>query len=349
MNVNGKHYYTLWFEDNKLKMINQPLLPHRFEILEYTSHKEVAAAIKTMVTRGAIAIGAAGAYGMVLACLEGTDLDEAKDTLAHTRPTAQNLFVGIKYIYDAVKDLPRGKRAAAAINAGAVYARRDVEHGERIGKHGAQLIKDGFKIETHCNAGWLAFIDWGSALSPIYAAHRQGKRVKVFVDETRPRCQGARLTAWELLQEGIDHTIIADNAGAYFMEREKIDLMITGADRIAANGDTANKIGTFEKAIACRYFGIPFYIAAPSTTFDLNCASGKDIPIEERDGEEVACMFGHTENGDFSKVRIAPKASPVSNPAFDVTPADLIAGFITEKGIIPADREHIAERCADHG
>ena len=215
-------------------------------------------------------------------------------------------------------------------------ADEDAENCKKIGEYGNELIKDGFKIETHCNAGWLAFVDWGSALAPIYAAKRQGKKVFVYVDETRPRCQGAMLTSWELLNEGIEHRIISDNAGAHYMSRG-VDMMIVGADRIAANGDTANKIGTFEKAIVAKELGIPFYVAAPTTTFDVECATGADIPIEERIEDEVLYASGLADTGRISRVRIAPKGARALNPAFDVTPAKYITGIITEKGVVKAN------------
>ncbi len=340
MQVQGRHYRTLWMEGGSVKMINQLLLPHRFEIAASETHKDTAAAIKGMVVRGAGAIGAAGAYGVAQAALEAPEnnfqeyIKNAAATLRGTRPTAQNLFSGIDFVLRKIKNAQNtGEAKTLAVNAAEEYADNDAASCRKIGEFGNALIKDGAKIETHCNAGWLAFVDWGTALSPVYFAKRQGKKVFVYVDETRPRFQGSVLTSWELLHEKIRHRIIPDNAGAYYMSKD-VDMMIVGADRIAANGDVANKIGTFEKAIAAREFGVPFYVAAPTTTFDLKCASGKNIPIEERSEEEVLYACGISEEGKMSRVRIAPPGSHALNPAFDVTPAKFITGIITEKGII---------------
>jgi methylthioribose-1-phosphate isomerase len=234
------------------------------------------------------------------------------------------------------------KARAAAIAAAQSVADDDASCCKQIGKHGAALIPHGARISTHCNAGWLAFVDWGSAISPIYVAHRSGNPVHVFVDETRPRGQGARLTAWELGQEGISHAVIADNATGHLMQRGEIDLVIVGSDRIAANGDVANKIGTYSSAVVAKAHGIPFYVAAPTTTIDTECPTGMNIPIEERGGEEIAYTWGWSDDGRFIRVRTTPEASPVRNPAFDVTPAELVAGIITEKGVIAATPEGIA-------
>lgn len=339
MQVNNKSYRTLWMEGQAVKMINQLLLPHRFEIAACETHKDTAAAIKGMLVRGAGAIGAAGACGAAQAVIEAPEnnfqnyIKNAAATLWSTRPTAQNLFAGINFVLEKIRG--RNLKEAKTIARGAAeeYADNDAASCRKIGEFGSALIKDGAKIETHCNAGWLAFVDWGTALSPIYFAKRQGKKVFVYVDETRPRFQGAILTSWELLHEKIEHRIIPDNAGAYYMSKG-VDMMIVGADRIAANGDVANKIGTFEKAIAAREFGVPFYVAAPTTTFDLKCASGKNIPIEERSEGEVLYAAGLGDGGKISRVRIAPKGAHALNPAFDVTPAKFITGIITERGII---------------
>ncbi len=333
MLVNGKPYRSVWFEKDRIKMINQFLLPHKFEIAELKSVEEVANAIKTMVVRGAPAIGVTGAYGIALAAKKGEDPEEARETLRNTRPTANDLFRGIGHVFDAVKNLDLSHKDLYALKAANEYANRTVEACKKIGEFGAELIKDDSRILTHCNAGWLACVDWGTALSPVYAAKRQGKRMFVYSDETRPTCQGIRLTSWELLNEGIPHAVIVDNAAGFFMQRGDVDMVITGADRIARNGDTANQIGTYEKAVVARENGIPFYIAAPSSTFDLSCETGKDIPIEERDQDEVLCMFGLNEKGGIGKIRIAPKGSETKNPKFDVTPAKFVTGIITEKGI----------------
>jgi S-methyl-5-thioribose-1-phosphate isomerase len=303
-----------------------------------------------MVVRGAGAIGATGAYGMAQAALEAPDdgfhdyINNAANTLSNTRPTAQNLFYGIQMVLHAIESegdhLSQAREAAVA--AAQSVADDDAACCEQIGKHGAVLIPQGARISTHCNAGWLAFVDWGSAISPIYVAHRNGNPVHVFVDETRPRSQGARLTAWELGQEGISHAVIADNATGHLMQRGEIDMVIVGSDRIAANGDVANKIGTYSSAVVAKANGIPFYVAAPTTTIDSKCPTGMDIPIEERGGEEVAYTWGWSDDGRFIRVRTTPETSPVRNPAFDVTPAELVAGIITEKGVIAATPEGIS-------
>jgi S-methyl-5-thioribose-1-phosphate isomerase len=280
-----------------------------------------------MLVRGAGAIGAAAGFAMAQAILEGAR-DRGRREIEATRPTAQNLFYAVKRVYNA----------RSAYQEAQDIAQADVENCKRIGEVGNKLIKKGARILTHCNAGWLAFVDFGSALSPIYAAHRKGKKIFVYVDETRPRGQGARLTAWELKNEKVPHAIIPDNAAAHFMSQGEIDLVIVGADRIARNGDTANKIGTLEKAICAKRFGIPFYVAAPSSTFDLKCKSGKQIPIEERNQEEVLYQTGITKSGKVEKVLVCSPGSPAKNPAFDVTPAELITGFITEKGIFTPKR-----------
>jgi|TARA_B100001971_G_scaffold214153_1_gene250140 translation initiation factor eIF-2B subunit alpha/methylthioribose-1-phosphate isomerase len=336
MKVNNKDYRTVWMEGNEVKLINQLLLPHKFEIYSCKNHTETAEAIKTMIVRGAGAIGATAAYGVAQACLEANDkkdIEKAAETIQKTRPTAQNLFTGINYVLNSIKnvsDLSEIKKIV--VEKANKFADYDAEACKKIGEYGNSLIKDNFKIETHCNAGWLAFVDWGSALSPIYYAHRAGKNIFVFADETRPRNQGSMLTAWELAQENIPHAIIADNAAGYFMKKGEIDMVIVGADRIAANGDVANKIGTYEKAVLAKENNIPFYVAAPTTTFDLETEDGNEIPIEERNPDEVLFISG---------IRIAPEGSTAKNPAFDVTPAKYISGIITEKGIVKADKEEI--------
>jgi methylthioribose-1-phosphate isomerase len=349
MQVNGKPYRTVWMEDGAVKIINQLLLPHAFEIMKLPDHHAVAEAITSMAVRGAGAIGVAAAYGMAQVAREAPEQgfwDYVADgtlRLQKTRPTAQNLFYAVKKVNDAMRDAPNireARRVAQEVAQGIADA--DVAQCEAIGCHGAKLIKNGARILTHCNAGWLAFADWGSALAPIYMAKRQGKNVFVFCDETRPRCQGTILTAWELDREGIDCAVIADNAAGYFMHRGDVDFVITGADRIAANGDTANKIGTYEKAVIAHENDIPFYVAAPSTTIDLKCPSGDRIPIEERSEEEVLGAIGMTDKGIVTSVRIAHKEAHARNPAFDVTPAQYITGIITEYGV--SKPEEIRER-----
>tara|TARA_Y100000310_G_scaffold242592_1_gene246747 strand:+ start:3604 stop:4614 length:1011 start_codon:yes stop_codon:yes gene_type:complete len=326
MLIDGKPYRTVWMEGNVVKLINQLLLPHKFEIYDCNNYIETANAIKTMVVRGAGAIGATAGYGMAQAFLGGEDVMIAADFIKNTRPTAQNLFY-------AVNKVLKAKSKEDALQIAQSIADEDVEACKKIGVHGEKLIEDGMKVLTHCNAGWLAFVDWGSALSPVYTAKRKGKNVFVFVDETRPRCQGSRLTAYELAEEGVDHAVIVDNAAGHFMKKGDIDMVITGADRVAENGDVANKIGTFTKAVLARELGIPFYVAAPTSTIDFDTKSGEDIPIEERGEEEVKDMFGLNKD-EMSKVEIANRKSKARNPAFDVTPAKYITGIITENGII---------------
>ncbi len=334
---------TIWRDGHRINLIDQRKLPHSFEILSLENHRETAEAIRNMVMRGAGAIGVAAGYGMAQAALEsgGMGPDEFDDylqgvaeTLRNTRPTAANLFHAIERCLKVAKLGSVSERVDAVVAEADEIAEEDIEASKKIGEYGATLIEDGSRVLTHCNAGALAFIDYGTALSPIRFAFSQGKRVFVFVDETRPRCQGARLTAWELEQEGIPYAIIVDNAAGYFMRTGEVDLVIVGADRIAANGDVANKIGTYEKAVVALENGKPFYVAAPRMTFDLECASGDEIEIEERGHEEIIGMWGVDEEGTPSKVFIAQKEAKVRNPAFDVTPARYISGIITEEGIL---------------
>lgn len=352
MKVNGKHYRTIWMEGETIRIINQPLLPHRFEILDIKNLEELKTAINDMQIRGAGAIGAAAGYGLALAALKAKDDDffeavrSAADEIKNTRPTAQNLFTAINSILD--KTISKEKDPAEARKALVAEAERfadyDADACRKIGEYGAGLIKDGAKVSTHCNAGWLAFVDWGSALSPVYyAVNELKKNVFVYVDETRPRCQGSRLTAWELVQENIPHTIISDNVTGALMWKGEIDLVIVGADRIAANGDVANKIGTYSSAVVAKENKIPFYVAAPSSTIDPDCKSGKSIPIEERNQDETLYVRGLDDNGNFSRVRIAPAGSRALNIGFDVTPAKYIKGIITEKGVFPASNQGISE------
>ena len=309
---------AVWFENGKVRMIDQRELPARIVIVDFDDHLAIAEAIRNMTTRGAPSIGATAAYGMCMAALNGKDINEAAKAIKAARPTANDLFYAVDTM---LRDLKSGKDPIEAADA---YAQSMVDKCTAIGKYGGELIKDGMKLMTHCNAGALATVDVGTALAPMRQAWADGKRFFVYASETRPRLQGMQLTAWELNQEGIDHAIIPDGASAYYMSKG-VDMIITGADRIAANGDFANKIGTFDKAIVAKHFGIPFYVAAPISTFDFNTKTGKDIVIEERSEEEVTMV---------KDIRIAPVGSPAKNPAFDVTPAELVAGFITEKGIL---------------
>ncbi len=350
MNVNGTPFRTVWWESGLVRMIDQPLLPHQFRIVDMPTYEHTALAIRAMTVRGAGAIGATGALGMAQAAVAAPDAEfhafvaHAANHLRETRPTAQNLFAGIDYVLRAIEAEGSGVARAreAAVAAANAFADDDAESCRRIGELGAPIVSERRRVSTHCNAGWLAFVDWGSALSPIYAARRAGADVFVWVDETRPRQQGSQLTAWELGQEGVPHAVIADNATGHYMARGEIDVVIVGSDRIAANGDVANKIGTYTSALAAAANGIPFYVAAPTTTIARHTATGADIPIEERGDDEVLYAWGWSDDGRFMRVRTAPATSRGRNPAFDVTPAALIAGIITEKGIVPASVEGIA-------
>ena len=321
-------------ESNTIFTIEQRSLPHEFKIVELKTTEQVAAAIKDMMIRGAPAIGAMGAYGLAQAINneKSSNKDEfienikkVKKLLWETRPTAYDLTHGLDFIFNRIKDENDiSKIKETALTAAKEYADASAEACKRIGEFGDKLIESGFKILTHCNAGALATVDYGTALAPIRIAHYNKKDIFVFADETRPRCQGAMLTAWELSQEKIKHAVIVDNAAGYFMKKGDVNMVITGADRVAANGDAANKIGTYEKAVLAKENNIPFYVAVPLSTIDFNCKSGDEIPIEERNEKEVLEIQG---------VRIAPNESKARNPAFDVTPAKYITGIITEKGI----------------
>ena len=315
MKVEGKDYRALWFEKDSVKFIDQGKLPYKFEIYTAKNVDDVAFAIKEMVVRGAPAIGAAAVYGMVLG---KKDLDATVKKLRQTRPTAHDLFYAIDHM---VREMNKGKDALDTANK---YVEDIIERCKRIGENGEKLIKNGMKILTHCNAGALATVDYGTALAPLRLAHRNGKKIFVYADETRPRLQGL-LTSWELKQEGIKHAVIADNAAGYFMKNGEIDMAIVGADRIAKNGDFANKIGTYEKAVLAKENNIPFYVAAPVSTFHKNIDDGSKIIIEERSRSELVEINGKT---------IMPDWTTVKNPAFDVTPAKYVTGYITEEGII---------------
>jgi len=337
MIVGEKSYQTVWIEGTSVFMIQQNLLPFEFKIHECPTYWDTCMAITDMIVRGAGAIGAAAGYAMAQAFLlskkktKALTIREARQDIENTRPTAKNLFYAIDRVYKAGLVSPEN----AMIEAQKV-ALEDSQNSKKIGEYGAELFGRSVNILTHCNAGWLAFVDYGTALAPVYLAKRQGKDVFVYVDETRPRNQGAKLTAWELHNDGVPHVIIPDNAAAALMAKKKIDFVIVGADRIAANGDVANKIGTLEKAIIAKEFGVPFYVAAPTSTFDLECKTGKNIPIEERDQDEVLYQTGIDNNGNLIKVLVSSPGSKALNPSFDVTPAKYITGIITERGIIKA-------------
>jgi methylthioribose-1-phosphate isomerase len=341
MRVNGVDYRTVVMEGSTVRMVNQPLIPLRFEFIDLPTHRDTARAIRTMIVRGAGAIGAAAAYGMAQVALEAPAgggflayVHEGADTLRRTRPTAQDLFYAVQRVLAAIEGAGSVEAARqAAVATAEALADENAAAGRAIGELGATLIPDGARILTHCNAGWLAFVDWGSALAPVYVAARQGKRVFVYADETRPRSQGALLTAWELEGEGIPHAVIADNAAGRLMQTGQVDLVIVGADRVAANGDVANKIGTYEKALCAADNDVPFYVTAPSSTVDADCASGAAIPIEERDADEVLYVTGITDSGELGRVRVSHANAQARNPAFDITPARLIRAIITETGI----------------
>src|SRR3989338_8741705 len=351
MLVNSQNYRTVWMQDSSVYLINQQLLPHRFEIYKSRNYMDTANAIKTMIVRGAPAIGATGSFGIAQAALEfkGNNLDDFKEhienaekTLKSTRPTANDLFYAIDFVKNKIfnnLDVENAKKDV--IKCANEYADWNAELCRQIGEHGNQLIKNNQNILTHCNAGALACVDFETALSPIRIAHYNKKNIFVYADETRPRNQGSSLTAWELSQENIPYAIIADNAAGHYMREGKIDFVIVGADRIAMNGDVANKIGTYTKAVLAKENNIPFYVAAPLSTFDVNCRTGEDIPIEERHEDEITYINGIDENKNIRRIRIAPHGSPAKNPAFDVTPAKYITGIITEKGIIKPIKEEI--------
>jgi methylthioribose-1-phosphate isomerase len=378
MNVDGNHYRTIWIEGEKaprkkevgsgqlpaectfkqehlsVKVIDQRWLPHKFIIEDLKSLKDACTAIKDMHVRGAGLLGAAAGYGMYLAAMEApknsfdTYMKKSGQELKATRPTAVNLG---RAVDRALASVSKGKSPEEKIQLARKTAQEiadeDAEFCRRIGEHGLPLIEElsGKKggtvnILTHCNAGWLAFVDYGSATAPIYAAHDKGIKVHVWVDETRPRNQGAMLTAWELGKHGVPHTVIADNTGGHLMQHGMVDMVIVGSDRATRTGDVANKIGTYLKALAAKDNGIPFYAALPSSTFDWSLRDGKKIPIEERGGEEVKFVQGLC-NGEIKKILVTPEKSPAANYGFDVTPARLVTGLITERGICRAEEKDI--------
>lgn len=332
MRVHDQHYRTVWIEGTVVRMIDQNRLPFELAVVDCATHRGTAAAIREMTVRGAPAIGAAAGFALAQAFAEpGVDPTAARAHIEATRPTARDLFDATERVWAAAGSA--GDRAGAALAAAQAYAEASVESCRRIGEHGAQLVADGARVLTHCNAGWLATVDYGTALAPVYVAHGAGRRAHVWACETRPRAQGGRLTAWELGGAGIPHAIVADTAAASLMARGRVDLVIVGADRIAANGDVANKVGTLERAICAREFGIPFYVAAPPSTFDARIASGAEIVIEERSADEVHYQSGPDADGVIRRIRVTAPGSPAVNPAFDVTPARYVTGYITQTGI----------------
>jgi methylthioribose-1-phosphate isomerase len=353
MKVQGAHYRTIWLnpEDTRIvRIIDQRFLPHQFVIEDIRTVAQMATAIRDMHVRGAGLIGAAAGFGMYLAALESMPLERAAELLKATRPTAVNLAWAVDRQLRSVGKVHRAdERVARALQTAQDIADEDAECCRRIGEHGHALLceisarKNGASVNvlTHCNAGWLAFVDYGSAMAPIYAAHDSGLAVHVWVDETRPRNQGSKLTAWELGEHGVPHTIIADNAGGHLMQRELVDLVIVGTDRTTHTGDVANKVGTYLKALAARDNGVPFYVALPSSSFDWTMRDGlQEIPIEQRGADEVRHADGWRE-GELVEVLIAPEKSPAANYGFDVTPARLVTGLITERGVCAASEADI--------
>ncbi|MFP4004514.1 MAG: S-methyl-5-thioribose-1-phosphate isomerase [Alphaproteobacteria bacterium] len=349
MKVGGKPCCTIWTEGRLVFIIDQTRLPHAFETVRLRTVEDAARAISDMLVRGAPLIGATAAYGVALA-MAADPSDEALRAacarLIATRPTASNLRWALERMSSVLEPLPPAERMDFAFAEAARICEEDVETCRAIGRHGLGLIEEiaarkagPVNVLTHCNAGWLACVDWGTATSPLYQAHDKGIDLHVWVDETRPRNQGGALTAWELAAHGVPHTVIVDNAGGHLMRRGLVDLCITGTDRVAANGDVANKIGTYLKALAAQDNGVPFYVALPHSTIDWTTARGEDIPIEDRPGTEVSRLAGRTADGAVAEVEIVNPGSPVANPAFDVTPARLVAGFITERGLCPANGE----------
>ncbi|WP_213741187.1 S-methyl-5-thioribose-1-phosphate isomerase [Bradyrhizobium sp. dw_411] len=355
MKVDGRHIRSIWVEPDgvSVRAIDQRRLPHEFVVADIADCDAAAEAIRSMLVRGAPLIGATAAYGVALAMrADSSDaaLARAYDRLIVTRPTAINLKWALEEMRKALSPLPPSARAAAAFARAGEIAEQDIEINKSIGAHGLAVIEkirakkanNRINVLTHCNAGWLATVDWGTATAPIYMAHDRGWDVHVWVDETRPRNQGASLTAWELSHHGVPHTVIPDNTGGHLMQHGMVDLVIVGTDRVAANGDVCNKIGTYLKALAAHDNEVPFYVALPSPTIDFSVSDGKKIPIEQRDADEVTMMRGRTADGRIETVRVVAEGSPVANYAFDVTPARLVTGLITERGVLAADRAALA-------
>ena len=349
MKIEGKDYKTIWFENNIVKIIDQTKLPHIFLIKELKTCDDAVNAIKNMEVRGAPLIGATAAYGLVLSIIENNDLDflkKSSEKLINSRPTAINLKWAVDRMLKKLLIAKKNEILNLAINEAKNICDEDEKFCNQIGLNGLKLIEETYKkknqtvnILTHCNAGWLATINWGTATSPIYHAHKKGIPVHVWVDETRPRNQGANLTSYELNEEGINNTIIADNTGGILMQRGEVDMCIVGTDRTLSNGDVCNKIGTYLKALAAYDNNIPFYVALPSSTIDWEIKDHKQIPIEERNSEELSHFEGFDELGDIKKIQIYPKKSKSLNLAFDVTPAKYVTKLITEKGICDASLE----------
>jgi|TARA_B100001741_G_scaffold293054_1_gene274392 methylthioribose-1-phosphate isomerase len=347
--INGTKYRTIWFENNNVKIIDQTKLPHKFIIKDLKTVSDAINAIKVMEVRGAPLIGATAAYGMVLSIIENNDqsfLKKSAQDLINSRPTAINLKWAVDRMTKKLSGVNSGKILELALNEANEICEEDVKFCENIGLNGLKIIeeiynkkKDAVNILTHCNAGWLATIDWGTATSPIYQAHQKGIKVHVWVDETRPRNQGANLTSYEFNEEKIPNTVITDNAGGILMQRGQVDMCIVGTDRTLSNGDVCNKVGTYLKALAAKDNNVPFYVALPSSTIDWNIKDHKQIPIEERNSDELAYVEGVDKDNKVTKVRIYPQKSKAMNLAFDVTPAKYVSGLITEKGICEASEK----------
>jgi methylthioribose-1-phosphate isomerase len=347
VNVSGKHYRTIWpAGDAVVRIIDQSRLPFEFATLDLETLEDAARAIRNMAVRGAPLIGATAAYGLALAMREDPSdahLERAVRALLATRPTAHNLAWALRRMRAGIAAVASSERADTAMRQAALLCDADVEQCRAIGRHGLDILRERaasksgtLNVLTHCNAGWLACVDWGTALAPVYMAHDAGIAVHVWVDETRPRNQGAALTAFELEAHGVPHTVIADNTGGHLMQRGQVDLVIVGSDRTTSTGDVCNKIGTYLKALAARDNDVPFYAALPVSTIDWSLDRGGDIPIEERSPSELTHMRGRTEEGALMTVRVVPERSPALNVAFDVTPARLVTGLITERGVCPA-------------
>ena len=354
MLVNDKHLTTIWYEEkiDKVKIIDQRLIPFELKIIELNTVDEVCFAIKEMQVRGAPLIGVTAAYGMYIASKENTNLDflqEASKRINATRPTAVNLSWALNEVLTKIADLKEDQLSTKILEIANQIRQDDIDNCKKIGEYGCELIKKIYALKnkpvnilTHCNAGWLATVDWGTALAPVFVANKNNIPVHVWVDETRPRNQGFSLTAWELINENIPNSLIVDNVGGHLMQHNKIDICITGTDRTASNGDVCNKIGTYLKALAAYDNNIPFYVSAPISSIDFTIENGvRDIPIEERDSEEVSHISGLDENNKLKKIKIVPEGSSCTNFAFDVTPAKYITKLITEKGIVDANYKSI--------
>ena len=349
MKINGKSYKTIWFENNLVKIIDQTKLPHQFVIKDLKTIKDAINAIKTMEVRGAPLIGATAAYGLVLSIIEKNDLSflkKSSEELIASRPTAINLKWAVDRMMKKLLGVNDKDILQIALDEARAITEEDIKFCKNIGLNGLKIIeeiankkKDTINILTHCNAGWLATIDWGTATSPIYHAHQKGIKVHVWVDETRPRNQGANLTSYELNEEGISNTVITDNAGGILMQRGQVDMCIVGTDRTLSNGDVCNKIGTYLKALSAKDNKVPFYVALPSSTIDWNITDHKLIPIEERNSDELSHVEGVDEKNEIKRIRIYPQKSKALNLAFDITPAKLVTGLITEKGVCEASEK----------